>query len=200
MHNEASQKSLKSQLRKQLRRRRAAVNEDIRKRWDWSINQALVDLARHTCPLTVAAYLAFDGEPDLAPALTEMDRRGIRLALPVVQHLPGKSAITFHAWKSGDALKANRYGIAEPVEAPLVPVPDIDLMLVPLVGWDKQGGRLGMGASFYDRMFQPFAGLEKPARMGVAYELQKVSAVPCEPWDIRLHGILTENGWFTFQG
>jgi 5-formyltetrahydrofolate cyclo-ligase len=54
-----------------------------------------------------------------------------------------------------------------------------------------------MGASFYDRLFQPYSESERPVRMGVGYELQRVENLPCDPWDIRLHGVLTENGWFT---
>jgi len=74
---------------------------------------------------------------------------------------------------------------------------DIDLILIPLVGWDETGGRLGMGAGFYDRVLQPFAQSDTPIRAGVAYQLQKVRAVPVEPWDIRLHMVLSETGWFT---
>jgi len=198
MNIEPSQKGVKTQLRKELRRRRGQVGPESRKQWDGQINQALLERVKQASSATVAAFLSFDGEPDLAPALTRLDRQGVRLALPVIQDQPGKSSITFHAWNAGSTLKDNRYGIAEPCETALVPIPEIDLILVPLVGWDEQGNRLGMGASFYDRMFQPFADLDRPARIGVAYELQKVPAVPCEPWDVRLHGMLTENGWFTF--
>jgi 5-formyltetrahydrofolate cyclo-ligase len=58
------------------------------------------------------------------------------------------------------------------------------------------GGRLGMGASFYDRVFQPHARVRRPFRLGVAYRLQQVERIPLDPWDIRLHGVLTENGYF----
>jgi 5-formyltetrahydrofolate cyclo-ligase len=95
-------------------------------------------------------------------------------------------------------LRKNRYGIYEPVGTGEIRVTDIDLVLVPLVAWDKAGGRLGMGASFYDQLFQPFSELARPFRMGVGYGLQNVECIPLDPWDIRLHGILTENGLFTF--
>ena len=74
---------------------------------------------------------------------------------------------------------------------------EIDLALVPLVAWDEYGGRLGMGASFYDRLFEPFAADVKPFRMGVAYQLQKVDHIPLEPWDVRMHAVLTESGCLT---
>ena len=196
---EPSQKSLKSRLRKEIRQKRAAINPEQRAQWDAQLNSNLVDYAGRNVPGVVAAYMAFDGEPDLAPALTWLDGQGATLALPVVQDAPGKPVITFRQWSPGEDLVPNRFGIAEPAGARDIHATDIDLVLVPLVGWDRAGGRLGMGASFYDRLFQPFAELERPLRMGVGYELQRVSCIPGEPWDVRLHSVLTENGWFTCE-
>jgi 5-formyltetrahydrofolate cyclo-ligase len=200
MDTEPSQQALKTRLRKEIRQKRAAIDPARRSGWDMCINQNLENYTREMTPRVVAAYMAFDGEPDLLPALTRLGREGVKLALPVIQDVPGKAIITMKAWSPDMELAANRYGIAEPDGTEDVRIADIDLVLVPLVGWDRTGGRLGMGASFYDRLFQPFAGLEKPLRIGVAYELQRLSSVPRDPWDIRLHGVLTENGWFTCEG
>jgi 5-formyltetrahydrofolate cyclo-ligase len=200
MNIEPDQKALKSRLRKKMRDRRGQINPALRQQWDKQVNHHLLERASQSNPGVMAAYLSFDGEPDLSPALTCLSERGITLALPVIQELPGKSIITFHAWNTKTPLACNRYGISEPVGTELIPVPEIDQVLVPLVGWDSNGGRLGMGASFYDRLFQPFTELDKPERVGVAYELQKIESVPCDPWDVRLHGMLTENGWFTLCG
>ena len=68
---------------------------------------------------------------------------------------------------------------------------------MPLVAFDQAGNRLGMGGSFYDRAFQPFAQNPRPMRMGVAYDDQECTEIPLDPWDIRLHAMLTEEGWFT---
>lgn len=198
MNIEPDHKALKSRLRREIRDRRGQINPALRQQWDKQINHHLLEHASQSGLGVVAAYLSFDGEPDLSAALTHLSDQGAAVALPVIEDLPGKSVITFHAWDTKTPLAKNRYGIPEPVGSELVPVPEIDLVLVPLVGWDTHGGRLGMGASFYDRLFQPFTELDKPERVGVAYELQKIDTVPCDPWDIRLHGILTENGWFTF--
>lgn len=200
MNIEPSQKNLKSRLRKTMRDRRGRISPACRQQWDDRVNQHLLERVSQSCPQVVAAYLSFDGEPDLSSALARMSGLDVTIALPVIQDLPGKSAITFCSWKEGAPLRQNRYGIPEPVDSCPVPVPEIDLVLVPLVGWDVTGARLGMGASFYDRLFQPFAEKQRPERIGVAYELQKMDSVPCDPWDIPLHGILTENGWFTFGG
>ena len=191
------QKSLKPQLRKKIRCKRAAIETAQRQHWNAAINQHLDKYSRQASPAVVAAYLAFDGEPDLMPTLERLEARGVRLALPVVQDAPGKSVLTFRHWSITGAMQQNRYGISEPAGTSDISVTDIDLVLFPLVGWDKTGGRLGMGASFYDRLFQPFSELGRPVRMGVGYQLQYVKSIPSDPWDIRLHGVLTENGWFT---
>ncbi len=198
MKIEPSQKSPKSRLRRDIRRKRAGIDSAQRIHWDASINRHLDEYSRQAKPKIVAAYLAFDGEPDLMPSLAALNKRGVLLSLPVVQEAPGKAVIAIRHWSVEGEVKKNRYGIHEPVGTGEIRITDIDLVLVPLVAWDKTGGRLGMGASFYDRLFQPFSELARPMRLGVGYGLQNVECIPLDPWDIRLHGILTENGLFTF--
>ncbi|MDT8319526.1 MAG: 5-formyltetrahydrofolate cyclo-ligase [Xanthomonadales bacterium] len=194
MKLEPSQKTLKAQLRKGMREKRAALDEHQRHSHDAAINRLLLEYAEQTTPAVIAAFRAFDGEPDIEPALKLLERRGATLALPVLSSAPGKLAITMRHWYSGGEMAANRFGIEEPVNSAEIRLVDIDLVLVPLVAWDESGGRLGMGASFYDRLFQPFEHMARPVRLGVAYQLQKTERVPTEPWDIRLHGVLTEQG------
>ena len=91
----------------------------------------------------------------------------------------------------------SRFGIPEPCGSPEIPLSNIDLLLMPLVGWDESGNRLGMGAGYYDRALQSSGQSDVPIRAGVAYQLQKVPGVPVDPWDIRLHMLLSETGWFT---
>jgi 5-formyltetrahydrofolate cyclo-ligase len=57
-----------------------------------------------------------------------------------------------------------------------------------------------MGAGYYDRYLAPVAGLERPLRVGVAYAVQEVEALPVQAWDVPLHGLLSENGWIPFGG
>jgi len=200
MHIEPSQKSLKIRLRKEIRQKRGAIDPLQRGQWDAQINQHLEEYTRQMKPRIVAAYLAFDGEPDLRPTLAGFASQGVKLALPVVQDSPGRAFITLREWSANRPLANNRYGISEPTGTEDIRIIDIDLVLVPLVAWDCEGGRLGMGAGFYDRLFQPFAQKEKPLRIGVGYELQRLPHIPREPWDIHLHGVLTENGMFAREG
>lgn len=177
---------------------RTGIDMDRRAAFDSSINKALLEYARTSRLSDIAAYLAFDGEPDLSPALQELEQNGVTLALPVVNEIDGRSYITFRKWTRDCSLAPNRYGILEPQDTVEIPLVQFDVVLVPLVGWDRRGGRLGMGASYYDRAFQPFAQNPRPVRMGVAYAAQESREIPVDPWDIRLHGVLTENGWFTW--
>ncbi len=195
-----SQQILKTSLRAEVRLKRAGIAEKQRTRLDKAINEYLLNHAEQARPIVIAAYSAFDGEPDLAPALMQLEEQGTKVALPVIMDEPGRSAIAFRQWTRNSELKINRYGISEPSGTPEVLMTEIDLALIPLVAWDESGARLGMGASFYDRLFQPFGGLPRPARIGVAYQVQKIDRVPMDPWDIRLHGVLSESGWFTFPG
>lgn len=194
------QKSRKDLLRKELRRQRGNLEPGHRESCNAAINAHLIEKVQEENYGVVAAFLAFDGEPDLQPALRALSRVGVRLALPVIHEVSGRDYITFQEWAPGRPLKANRFGILEPQDRQEVPLPQIDLALIPLVGWDRTGARLGMGASFYDRAFQPFAQLLKPVRAGVAYRVQESPAIPTDPWDIRLHVVLTEDGWFTCNG
>ncbi len=150
-----------------------------------------------TQPRVVAAFLAFDGEPDLAPALMRNWSAGA-CAWPCrsFETRPAVPTCVSGNGRRRSEMKPNRYGIPEPVGTLDVRLSEIDLVLIPLVAWDAQGGRLGMGASFYDRSFQPLPTRRQPFRLGVAYQLQQVERLPLDPWDIRLHGMLTENGCF----
>lgn len=190
---------LKNRLRKELRARRGQIGETKREKLDAAINRHLVEYARTARLSDIAAYYAFDGEPDLFPALQALEADGVIIALPVIKVVAGRSAMVFGRWTRDCRMLPNRYGILEPVETEEIPLPSFDLALVPLVGWNRRGVRLGMGASYYDRAFQPFAQSPRPMRMGVAYGAQEHNGLPLDPWDIHLHAMLTEKGWFTCE-
>ena len=133
----------------------------------------------------VAAYLARDGELDLAPLISGCWRRGIVVALPV---LTGRR-MCFAEHRCGAELVANRYGIPEPAE-PQTVVPTI--VFAPVVAFDGRGHRLGMGGGYYDRYF---AASPQVVRVGVAHECQRAAELPMQPWDVPLGAVVTENGW-----
>jgi len=106
----------------------------------------------------------------------------------------------FLSYAPGDALMVNAFGIPEPVlDSRRVPaLMRLDLVLTPLVGFDEQGNRLGMGGGFYDRSFAFLRHRRcwrKPHLLGVAFDVQKCPAgLSRQPWDVPLDGVVTESG------
>ncbi len=188
---------LKSRLRKEIRQRRKAIDPAARRRFDQAINQTLLELVEETGCSSLSAFWPFDGEPDVRPALKTLSGRGLQVALPVIVDTAAGLDLQFSLWNPAIALKKNFFGIGEPGAGEAVLLQDLDVVLLPLVAWDEGGNRLGMGAGYYDRALAAVADSSLPLRVGIAYEVQKVDRLPADPWDVRLHRMITENGGFT---
>jgi 5-formyltetrahydrofolate cyclo-ligase len=147
--------------------------------------------------LTLGAYLAFDGEPDLEPALLELRNDGFRIALPVLEG-PIPPSMSLRIWTNQTPLQPNRFGIREPLAGKPVGLDALDVLLMPLVAYDARGVRLGVGGGYYDRLLSNRAPGAGPERVGVAYSRQQALTLPREEWDVPLNAILNENGWFAF--
>ena len=143
-------------------------------------------------PGYVAGYWAMGGELPLH--VLQMRLRTDQVwCLPCIQ--PDNS-LRFAPWRPGDLLESNRFGIPEPAltaDAQLS-AEDMAVILVPLLGFTRRGGRLGMGGGFYDRSLafrsQTATG---PVLLGVGYSLQELDELPEQPWDIALDAVVTEN-------
>lgn len=189
----------RSNLRSELRALRNGLSGAQRSAHDRAIGHNLLELVKSRHSHTIAAYWPFNGEPDIAPPCRQMMAQGCRLALPVLKGENGFH-MDFHAWREDDVLAANRYGILEPRDTELLPVTGFDMLLMPLVAYDRSGNRLGMGAGYYDRCLASIRDLDTPLRVGIAYSLQETPVVGGEEWDIPLHGVVNEHGWFAFDG
>ncbi len=138
----------------------------------------------------VAGYWPLPGEIDVRPLLLAWAAAGHALALPETT-APGQ-ALVFHRWLPGAPLHPGRYRTRHPVPDPVIP----DVILVPLLGFDRSGHRLGYGAGYYDRTI---AGLPGARTIGCAFAAQEVARVPAEPHDRRLDAIATENEMITWE-
>jgi 5-formyltetrahydrofolate cyclo-ligase len=150
----------------------------------------------------VALYLPADGELSPLPLAERLARQGVTLALPVVTITPGRGPhLVFRRWNPGAPLVRNRYGIPEPAAtAPRLPLLGLDRLVVPLVGFDDQGSRLGMGAGFYDRTLSALPANLRPRLFGYAHALQRSADVlPTAHWDIPLDSVVTEAGITLFR-
>lgn len=151
--------------------------------------------ARH-----IALYLPNDGEIDPRLLLRAAQRRGKATYLPVLNPWP-RTRMVFQRIEPGERLRRNRFGIFEPVirTARQRRVWALDLLLMPLVGFDGNGGRLGMGGGFYDRSLAYRARRKKshkPTLLGLAHECQRVDRLPLESWDVPLLGTVTDRSWY----
>ena len=101
----------------------------------------------------------------------------------------------FHEWRPGDPLETTQYGLHEPLDsAAIVALDDIDLFLVPLLGCDRRGVRLGYGGGFYDRALDRSRGVS----LGVGFAWQLVEQLPGEAHDVRVDGFISEVGLTRF--
>jgi 5-formyltetrahydrofolate cyclo-ligase len=144
-------------------------------------------LARLRPGLIVATYHPVGSEADPAQLAAAAAERGCRLALP---HVVDRAApIRFLAWEPGERLVDGPFGLRQPDATRDEVAPD--LILTPLIGFDRRLNRLGQGAGHYDRAF---ARYEAAWRVGVAWSVQEVPAIPADIWDVPLNAVITEEG------
>jgi 5-formyltetrahydrofolate cyclo-ligase len=185
--------SARSVLRKESRAQRAAMS--ARQRLDASL--AICRRLRSSELYWGAQHIAFvwptGPEVDLRELMGSALGHGKRCYLPVMR---AESRMWFMRYDSDTRLLVNNYGIPEPDYAPRRSLaPELlDLVCVPLTGFDRSGTRLGAGGGFYDRAFafknRDPAG--KPRFVGVAYACQEVTGIERAPWDVPLSWVVTE--------
>ncbi|MBU2533207.1 MAG: 5-formyltetrahydrofolate cyclo-ligase [Alphaproteobacteria bacterium] len=142
----------------------------------------------------ISAYLAIGSELDPAPIAAELVKSGAAIALPVM--IEKATPLEFRRWSPGDPLVERMWGIREP--APHAAVVEPDVLLVPLLYVDRAGNRLGYGGGFYDRTLRLLRSKKKIAAVGLAFDEQRVDAVPCAPYDEPLDYLLTPSGLVEF--
>ena len=185
----------KAQLRNTLRQRRQALNPTEQRSAARSLADSVAGLEAWPGATRIALYLPADGEIDPARLAELGHTLGKQLFLPVIAT---DNSLCFAAWRGKDALTANRYNIPEPpAHATRCPTSDLDIIFLPMVGWDLQGGRLGMGGGCYDLTL---SGVSGPVLVGLAYNNQRVDRIPQEDWDIPLDFVATDIALHSCKG
>jgi 5-formyltetrahydrofolate cyclo-ligase len=180
-------------LRRELRAKRRALPDSVRAVADRAIQTQIRHLPEFRRARRVALFMAFDGEPTLAPLVEIARRQRKRLYIPTLRGM----TMTFAELEAGAALTANFFGILEPELGPKIDARELDLVLTPLVGFDDRGVRIGVGRGYYDRCFRFLrhrTRWHRPKLLGVAYELQRVPPLTASAWDVPLWGVVTERG------
>jgi len=180
-------------LRQQMAEQRRTLPPPARMAAAQGLRRTLEQLPEYLTDQRVAGYWATGGELPLNLVIPPLATRGQRLLLPLLAK--GKE-LHFAPWRDGEPVAPNRYGIPEPVTprewfAPF----QLDLVLVPLLAFDRRGHRLGHGGGYYDRSFaflKDQARPTEPLLVGVGYAFQEVEQLAAQPWDVTLDYIATE--------
>jgi 5-formyltetrahydrofolate cyclo-ligase len=183
------------ELRRLMRARRRALLPTQQRCAAQRLVRRLVLQSWYRRARTLALYMAADGEIDPARVLERAWADGKRVFLP---QLRVGNRLGFREYRQGARLRRNRFGIPEPLSGRrLLPI-ELDIVLVPLVAFDRRGNRLGMGGGFYDRTFagRRRRNVRAPSLIGLAHGFQQVSELVEQPWDVPLRGVLTDDGWF----
>jgi 5-formyltetrahydrofolate cyclo-ligase len=193
----------RNSLRRELRQRRREIPADRRIAAAESLATQLLALPFMPASGFVAGYWAMDGE--IALHVFQL-----RLPASLVYCLPvlAGDQLRFAPWRPGDALATNRYGIPEPDVATTstLDAQAMSLVVLPLVGFDANGHRLGMGGGWYDRSF---AVRGKNARnghpappwlVGAGFAMQQLDAIAAETWDVAVDAVCTERETLLIHG
>ncbi|MTW20296.1 5-formyltetrahydrofolate cyclo-ligase [Allochromatium palmeri] len=188
-------------LRKRLRAARGALDARAQRRHAERLARRLTRRADVLRARRIALYWPTDGEIDPRLLMRRALTRTKRFYLPVLSPLKKRKTggqLWFARYRIGDRLRPNRFGIPEPIGRGrhLIQPRRLDLMILPLVGFDAQGHRLGMGGGFYDRTLayrQRHSQWRRPRLIGVAHDCQRLDQIEPRPWDIPLDAILTES-------
>ncbi|WP_313315765.1 5-formyltetrahydrofolate cyclo-ligase [Stutzerimonas nitrititolerans] len=187
-------------LRRQLRQMRRGLSASQQRLAAQKLRRQLAHHPLFRRARHIAFYLPNDGEIDPRPLLRAAQKMGKATYLPQLKSWP-RTRMVFQRIEPGERLRPNRFGIDEPrvSTARQRPVWALDLILMPLVGFDEHGGRLGMGGGFYDRSLAYRSMRKKshkPTLLGLAHECQKVDRLTLASWDVTLHATVTEENWY----
>ena len=188
------------QLRRLLRQARRALTPAQQRQAAQGLYRQLAQHPMFRRARHIALYLPNDGEIDPRLLLRAAQRRGKATYLPVLSPWP-RTKMVFQRIRPGEQLHPNRFRILEPRInlARQRKVWALDLVLLPLVGFDDVGGRLGMGGGFYDRSLAYLARRKlwrKPTLLGLAHECQKVERLAQASWDVPLQGTVSDKHWY----
>ena len=192
----------KTDLRRSLRTRRKSLSVEEQRSAARRLTANVVRTHLFLTSRRIACYLPNDGEIGTRGVIEHVGRLRKTCYLPVLSRL-SHDRLWFARIGGDTEFTPNRFGIPEPVvEArELVRAQELDLILMPLVGFDDRGNRLGMGGGFYDRSLEFLRHRRhwrKPHVLGLAYDFQRVNGLMPDPWDIPLQGVATDQAVYFY--
>jgi 5-formyltetrahydrofolate cyclo-ligase len=191
----------KSTLRRQLRAARSAIRPDQRRIAGRNATRLALRVGLLLRARRIGFYLPHNAEFDVTPLLNQALWMNRGCYLPVIPQRQAQP-MRFGLVHDRHIMLANRYGIHEPQDLRPLRARQLDLLLVPLVGFDDAGYRLGMGGGYYDATLAYLGRRrhwKKPFLVGIGYECQRVAQLPHDPWDRPLDAVLTEKRYRRFS-
>ena len=173
----------KSEIRKKILKIRR-VNNDKNQKIDF---KSIIKILRKSkiTGRVIGGYYPYNYEINSIEIFKKLEKFGYNLTLPKIS---GNYQMNFFQWSTKDPLEINKYGIPEPVSE-VIKFPNI--LIVPLVAFDKDRNRIGYGSGFYDRYIKKLKKKKKILTIGLAYSFQKVKKIPVTKHDIQLDFIVT---------
>ncbi len=189
-------------LRRQLRLARAAVPDAVRRAAGTALLRIALNhglLSRHR---RIGFYIPANGEIDCLPLLNRALWMGAECYLPIVPEARQRK-LWFSRLGHGPYWSANRFGIPEyEARTGKVRVAKLDILFMPLLGFDLIGNRVGMGGGYYDASLAFLKCRQhwhKPMLIGLGFDAQKTGRIPRDPWDRPLDAVITESRFYRFQ-
>jgi len=184
-------------LRRELKQKRSRLSPAEQRKASKSVIKHLSSYLRFRRSKHIASYWPNTGEIDL---------RNIRLKSDQTLYLPALQE-QLRPWcgrgllfvAETNSFRKNRFGIPEPTGKPGVNAAKLDCLLIPLVGFDRAGNRIGMGGGYYDRALAKLSVYRPTFKLGVAYSFQEIDGISPQPWDIPLDGVVTEKELLLFK-
>ncbi|MGS0728681.1 5-formyltetrahydrofolate cyclo-ligase, partial [Shewanella sp. 0m-11] len=189
----------RKQLRSMIRQARRALSAEQQTRYAKSAANLSLSAIRKFNARRVALYLTNDGELDTKPLIEALWQQGIKVYLPRL-HPFSAGNLLFFRYEPDSELQQSHLGIWEPKLdiTQMLLAHQLDVVITPLVAFDLQGNRMGMGGGYYDRTLANWQRKGKPLPIGYAHDCQLVDALPCEHWDVALPFIFTPSHNYQF--
>ncbi|GLX63471.1 5-formyltetrahydrofolate cyclo-ligase [Proteus vulgaris] len=188
---EASLFQQRDEIRKSIRQKRRLLTQEQQQHAALKLCEQVLTHPKIKQAQTIALFLSFDGEIDTSPLISQLWALNKQVCLPVL-HPFHRHHLLFLRYTPSTELVKNRFNISEPplnVNA-VIPLSNIDIIFTPLVAFDEQGQRLGMGGGFYDRTLENWQQ-KSFYPMGLAHTCQQVAHLPIANWDVPLPEIIT---------
>lgn len=177
----------KSQIRQAKLNQRNLITPVDRKKLSQKIAQNLCDSIAYQKAQHIACYHAIGNEVDTQNIIEDIWRSGKHCYLPIVM---SDNTLGFAEHFPESTLKNNKFGILEPAPQKMINALQLDLVLMPLVAFDSQGNRIGMGAGYYDKTFAQVSG--QVDLVGLAYAMQEINSIEPDDWDVVMSSVVTE--------